>query len=327
MKVCEGCKLFGAYEALAGIRGGVVLLHSVTGCNFGTLTMEIENRMNRVNQCCTVINENDVIFGGETSVEAALRSVWELYHPQVIFLISGCISSMVGDDVQSCVRQVNLPCPVICISAPGFAGGMQNGYEEAANALFSLMEKTKKKENDQKARGQREDGITVNLLGLGSGDVRLWQDLLALQNVFDGQVRILMNLSDCEVEQIKNASLADCNFAFGRGIGLAKKMEEAFGIPYVELDYPYGITGEEAVYQAVEQSCGVKLHRGKHREKAVEQLKRIYAYLQALYGSSAAVIGSRARANGDAAIFGERTWNGRCVFCDSRRIGGSGRIL
>lgn len=103
MKACEGCQLFGAYEALAGIQGSVILLHSVTGCNFGTLTMDLSQHMDRVNQCCTVISDEDVILGGEKSVEAALHSVWELYRPRVVFVITGCVGSMVGDDVESCI--------------------------------------------------------------------------------------------------------------------------------------------------------------------------------------------------------------------------------
>ncbi|WP_283684748.1 nitrogenase component 1 [Parablautia sp. Marseille-Q6255] len=288
MKTCESCKLFGAYEALAGIKNSVLLLHSVTGCNFGTLTMGISKHMDQISQCCTVINENDVILGGETSVEAALQSVWDLYHPEAVFVVSGCISSMVGDDVGSAVLRVALPCPVICIDAPGFAGGMKDGYEVACRELIALMENPLplKKEIPE-----------VNILGLGAGDVRLREDLKAIQKLLDGSVSVSMCISACSVEEIKRASYADLNLVFGRGITLAKKMKENFGIPYVELAYPYGITGEKNLEDVLEV-LGKFPGKADRQQQAIEQLKTIYAYLQALYGSSAAIIGERARANG-----------------------------
>ncbi|MGI6018314.1 MAG: nitrogenase component 1 [Marvinbryantia sp.] len=289
MKTCESCKLFGAYEALAGIKNSVLLLHSVTGCNFGTLTMGISKHMDQISQCCTVINENDVILGGEASVEAALQSVWELYHPEAIFVVSGCISSMVGDDVRSAVLRAALPCPVLCIDAPGFAGGMKDGYEAASRELIALMEKP---------LHLKKEIPTVNFLGLGADDVRLKEDLTAIQKLLDGSVSVSMCLSACSVEEIKKASYADLNLVFGRGITLAKKMKENFGIPYAELAYPYGITGEKDLEDILKELLGKSPVKSDRQQQAIEQLKTIYAYLQALYGSGAAVIGERARANG-----------------------------
>ncbi len=40
MKPASSCKLFGAFQALGGIQDGVVLLHSVVGCNFGSKPMK-----------------------------------------------------------------------------------------------------------------------------------------------------------------------------------------------------------------------------------------------------------------------------------------------
>ena len=89
MKTASGCKLFGAHQALSGIRDAVVLLHSVVGCNFGSMTFHFASgHMEDVRQTCTVINDSDVVFSGERSLEQALWNVRELYAPHVGSLLS-----------------------------------------------------------------------------------------------------------------------------------------------------------------------------------------------------------------------------------------------
>lgn len=290
MTTCESCQLFGAYEALAGIRGSVVLLHSVTGCNFGTLTLDLLQHMNEINQCCTVISDTDVIMGGENSVEAALHSVWELYHPQAVFVISGCIANMIGDDINSAIHLADLPCPVLHIPAPGFGGGIRKGYEMAAEALFSIMEAPSDKEHIHKKR--------VNIIGVGSGDWRVEADKKAIQRILPADVEIGMFFSCCTMEDVKKAAYSSLNLVFGQGIRLAQKMKKAYGIPYIELAYPYGITGEKSIGHALEELIGIPYEENKEQKKNIQSLKKMYTYLQALYGSSAAIIGSKSRALG-----------------------------
>ena len=71
MKAAQGCKLFGAYEALSGIQDSVVLLHSVVGCNFGTMAFHAACDMANIRQTCTVISDTEVVFGGEKSLKKA----------------------------------------------------------------------------------------------------------------------------------------------------------------------------------------------------------------------------------------------------------------
>lgn len=67
MRPASGCKLFGAYQALGGIQDGVVLLHSVVGCNFGSMSLHVAQDMRDIRQTCTVISDSDVVFSGEAS--------------------------------------------------------------------------------------------------------------------------------------------------------------------------------------------------------------------------------------------------------------------
>ena len=120
MKAAQGCKLFGAYEALSGIQDSVVLLHSVVGCNFGTMAFHAACDMANIRQTCTVISDTEVVFGGEKSLKKALDYVEELFQPRVIFVVTGCISDMIQDDVRSVAQAHKGPSKVVFVEAAGY---------------------------------------------------------------------------------------------------------------------------------------------------------------------------------------------------------------
>lgn len=111
MRPASGCKLFGAYQALGGIQDGVVLLHSVVGCNFGSMSLHVAQDMRDIRQTCTVISDSDVVFSGEASLERAVRSALELFQPSVLFVVSGCVSEMIGDDIPAVLARIPHEAP------------------------------------------------------------------------------------------------------------------------------------------------------------------------------------------------------------------------
>ena len=99
---------------------------------------------------------------------------------------------------------------------------------------------------------------------------------------------------------MRRAPGADLNLVFGYGVELAKDMEKRFGIPYVCLDYPYGLTGAHQLWKVLETRFGLNFdaEEAAFQARTAEGAKGIYSYLQALYGLPVAVIGSGARAAG-----------------------------
>ena len=106
MKAGYGCKLFGAQQVFTGVQDGVTLLHSVVGCNFGSMGYHFTAcDMSDVRQTCTVISDSDIVFSGEASFRLALENIRELYNPKQIFALQGCVSDMIQDDLASEVRR------------------------------------------------------------------------------------------------------------------------------------------------------------------------------------------------------------------------------
>lgn len=320
MKAPFGCKLLGAQQALGGIRDGVILFHSVVGCNFGSMAFHFAScDMTEVRQTCTVISDNEVVFGGEHALEKALSSAEELYHPAVIFVVTGCVSDIIQDDVKRIAAAFERTHgrKVIAVEAAGYRGNFQIGYEAGMKALGMLMEgpQAEKEMSPMPEKGQEpkkkvpekgsEDAEKckvpqVNILGIGADDPHHVSDLEALEELFGGKARICTAFSKTDLAGVRRAPGADLNLVFGYGTELAKDMEKRFGIPYVCLDYPYGLTGARQLWKVLETRFGLNFdaEEAAFQARTAEGAKGIYSYLQALYGLPAAVVGSGARVAG-----------------------------
>ncbi|MBQ7417713.1 MAG: hypothetical protein IJV18_06455 [Acidaminococcaceae bacterium] len=282
MKPVNGCALIGAARALSGIRDAVVLQHSVVGCHWGSLSIGMLQRSHDFRQASTVVYEENVIRGGTELIPKGLTNIKQLYPDvKVIFVISGCIPNMIGDDVQNAIdlwQKENPGYTVLHVPAPGYAGHEGDGMERAWLALLNLMKnktvnkksgrtekpekgisekKTNKTENENRNEtvmeeimeesSETESGCgqlpKINLLGITASDPYGINDLQYLRRIFSGKIKIGCALQQCTAEEISHMGEADLNIVFGRGKKLAKSMEETFGTPYVCCDYPYGIQG------------------------------------------------------------------------------------
>ena len=317
MKPMEGCSLFGAYRACVGLADTVILLHSVVGCNWGTMTYHLTNHLNQIHQASTVIYDEDVIGGGESILRKALLACEQSYPAaKAIILISGCVPSIIGDDLAGIVSSLTLTKPVIIIEAPGFAAGDDEGFEKALMSLGRRM------------KAQEQMPRSVNLLGLSVEDYKAEADIAAIAALVKGEITINTVIGCDSYEQLMQAPKAELNLVFHRGAQLAAYMEKVFDIPYIIVDYPYGITGCIHFLRQI----GVKMGIDFSAEIAGLQagirpvLRQVTHYLQTLYGMPAAVIGNKVHGSGlyaflteeigmEVVVFEERTsQNGELIY-------------
>lgn len=77
-----------------------------------------------VNIASSSLSEATVVYGGEKNLLKAIRTVEENYKPEVIAVISGCLSETIGDDINRIVRiyKADGDSWIIPVSTPGFKG-------------------------------------------------------------------------------------------------------------------------------------------------------------------------------------------------------------
>ncbi|MBR1589877.1 MAG: nitrogenase component 1 [Acidaminococcaceae bacterium] len=337
MKPMSGCALIGAARALSGIRDAVVLQHSVVGCHWGSLAAGMLQQPDNFRQASTVIYEENVIRGGMELIPQGLTNIVQLYpEANAIFVVSGCIPNMIGDDVESAIaawQEENPGHRVLHIPAPGYAGHEGDGIERALLALLPLMEGNMQAWHREKTYsggaavdsygnmvakpamgtgehadltnrtgGGKETGVLpkVNLLGLTASDPYSINDVKYLRRIFAGKLEIVCALQQCSIEEIARMGRADLNIVFGRGVKLAERMQKQFGMPYICCDYPYGIQGMLNFLAQLENKLSADFSDIKMQlgNRADSLVKNSAMYLTTLYQLPAALVGDSAHLSG-----------------------------
>lgn len=293
MKAGFGCKLFGAQQVFTGVTDAVTLLHSVVGCNFGSIGYHFTGcDMTDVRQTCTVLSDSDIVFSGEDSFRLALDNIRQLYHPALIFVVQGCVSDIIQDNLQAVaeVFSAETGIRVVIQEAAGYRGSFEDGFEAAMLSLLPLMAPPEGPCNRPR----------VNILGLGADDYRLEADIRAIRELLSDKVELNCVFGHCCLRDVAMAPRANLNLCLGRGTALAKAMEKTYGIPYAELCYPYGLTGAKQLWMELERRFDLNYSQEERAFRAytAEKLKKVYSYLESLYNIPVSVIGIRARAEG-----------------------------
>jgi nitrogenase molybdenum-iron protein alpha/beta subunit len=274
----DGGKFFGAYRAFSGIRDAVVLNHVPVGCNWGAGMFRTISDQADVRQACTVMHEREIVFGGEVSLRRALLRADELYDAPLFLVVAGDVPSIIGDDVAGIVDELSLEKEVLWTEAAGFSGSMRSGYEEALLRLAPLMSEC-----------DTADG-SINLIGFCPDDFKVESDVKEIKRSMKrAGIEVNCIISNCSFEEFKKAPAAELNVVFGQGTDLAKLMKEDFGVPYAELDYPYGIEGTEKFIESVSESLGTGWDADVENE--IEPFKKVYLYLHELFKTPVSIIG------------------------------------
>src|SRR5512136_84877 len=150
------CKLFGAIKALGTIKNSVILVHGPKGCVYHInyiLGMRGDKTSNVYSTC---MDEKDVIFGAGDKLKSAIVELDVEFSPALIAVLSCCASSIIGEDVESVVKDVQTRAKVIGIDAGGFEGDYRSGSSETLRRLVEVLVEPP----------HTCDKLSVNLVGL-----------------------------------------------------------------------------------------------------------------------------------------------------------------
>ncbi len=256
----RACVYCGARVVLNPITDAFHIVHGPIGCASytwdirGSLTSGPETYRNSFS---TDIRENDVIFGGEKKLSAAIDEIAEKFSPKVIFVYSTCIVGVIGDDVDSVCKNAEKKhsIRVISVKSPGFAGNKSMGYKAACNALISLMGNEKK---------EKVDG--VNILG----DFNLAGEMWIINNYLKEMgINVVAKITgDGRCEEIMDAPKAKLNIVqcAGSMTYLAKNMESLYDIPYIKISF-FGVEDTRLSLMMIAEATG--------NERIIENTKRL----------------------------------------------------
>jgi nitrogenase molybdenum-cofactor synthesis protein NifE len=258
-----GCAFDGAMIALVPITDAAHLVHGPIACagnSWGSRGSLSSGSTLYKMGFTTDLNENDVIFGGEKRLYKAILEVQQRYNPAAIFVYSTCVTALIGDDLDAVCQKAaeKTGTPVIPVNSPGFIGSKNLGNRVGGEALLEYVV------------GTREPEFTtpydINLIGEYNIAGELWNVLPLFQKL---GIRVLAQITgDGRYHDIACAHRAKLNVMICSKalINMARKMEEKYGIPYIEESF-YGVEDMNHCLRSIAAKF-----EDQHLQQRVEQL-------------------------------------------------------
>lgn len=283
----RACVYCGARVVLNPITDAIHLVHGPIGC--ASYTWDIRGSLSSGsesyrNSFSTDLKEEDVIFGGEKKLEAAIRELVSNYHPRLIFVYATCIAGVIGDDVEAVCKRMSeeYNIRVIPVKAPGFSGNKALGYKMACNAIMELL----------KPHIGTDKRYGVNILGDFNLAGELWivRDYLRKMGI-----PVIASITgDADYESLIKAPGARLNIVqcAGSSSYLAKRMEEEMAIPYIKVSF-YGIEDTTdsllRIAQALKNETAERIARDICRRESSRLELDLARYRPGLIGKKAAI--------------------------------------
>ncbi|MBI4483202.1 MAG: nitrogenase component 1 [Acidobacteria bacterium] len=282
--------LGGAVAAFEGVRGGVGVINAPTGCKFGIgwaadvqdpfgssldpMDYSEQFYFGQARAPSTALDGMDYVYGSSPKLKDLLRVLDSKGH-SIIGVVNGPGTALIGDDLRSLVKNLELRTPVVVSDLTGFMGCMADGFQKATLELLQALAPEERPIQPRR----------INLLGPmlfqkdWAMDLRELRSNLAVMGI---EVGCVLTAGE-GLENIRQLRSAALNVVTQEEYGgqLAAFLEKSYGMPFLSLDVlsPYGIEATDVWGREVARALGVsgepwELSSQRTRKKAVHALAR-----------------------------------------------------
>ncbi|ACS78511.1 nitrogenase molybdenum-iron protein alpha chain [Maridesulfovibrio salexigens] len=237
----RGCTYAGCKGVIMGPTRDIVnITHGPIGCGFYSwLTRRNQTSPgpdgeNYMTYCfSTDMQDQDIIFGGEKKLEAAIQEAYDLFHPKGICIFSTCPVGLIGDDVHAVAKKMKAKlgdCNVFGFSCEGYKGVSQSaGHHIANNQVFTHLVGENKE--------PRTEEYKINLLG----EYNIGGDGFEIDRILKkcGITNIATFSGNSTYDQFASAQHADLSCVMcHRSINyVADMLETKYGIPWIKVNF------------------------------------------------------------------------------------------
>lgn len=254
------CALGGAIAVINALPKVTLINHTAIGCGgnlSGVISIGGGNWGDGVyagsHMPSSAIGEKEIVFGGVDRLKEEIINTLDVIDAELFIVATGCMTEMIGDDVESAVRAIENPRkPVINISTPSFRGDAYVGYEIIMNKIF----------NDFIPKNEKKNKKLVNIFGVVPGFDPLFRgDLNEIKRLLEAlglEVNTFFT-ADQTFDNVLSASSASLNILLSPvwGTDVVKNFEETHGTPYWQTKLPIGAIQTESFLRGVAEHIEV----------------------------------------------------------------------
>ncbi len=261
-----GCTLTGALSVTSAVRDCISIVHGPSGCahhNFSLLhaTALDQDSVPVPHVRSTGLSEEEIIFGGESALERAIRRAAD-ENPGMIAVLTTCVSETIGDDARA-VAAGDWGVPVVAVPTAGFLGG---DFEQGvAKALLSLA--------DLAGPAVASDKPCATLVGEKNLEYEVDQHYLEIRRLLgmlgiETGNRFVRETSVAEIRQLGGGGL---NILRDRAlVPVGKALSDRFHTPCIE-EFPAGFAGTLSFLEKAGSIFGIDSGDAIGRERELQQ--------------------------------------------------------
>jgi nitrogenase molybdenum-iron protein beta chain len=280
------CALGGVNAVLSAVNRVVPIYHTGPGCCMQTTAGEAGQAGGRspfyvssVSTPCTNMLEREVVFGGANRLRETIEGALEIYEGDAFFVLTGCTSGIIGDDVKSVANEFRARgLPVYPVDCPGFLGESYRGYEIAFKTFLDHLVKPLPRQSN-----------IVNLFGIMPYHDPFWEgnleELTRILTKLGLEVNTFFTRHE-GVESIRNSSAAALNIIISPWLlkSASEEYWERFYIPTLRWPgLPIGATDTSKFLRAVGRTLYID---PKTIDKVIsEEEDYVYSYLETAIGA------------------------------------------
>lgn len=237
------CALGGALQTANALPRTVPIMHTAMGCGGSIFWNQIGSTGYLGAGYCgglavpsSNVQEKDIVFGGAERLNEQVAHTVKLVEGDLYIVMTGCMTDIIGDDIQAVVKQFRQQgVAIIGAETGGFKGDAYKGYDLILQALFKDFVTPK----ETKIKGK------VNLWGVVPGQDAFWRGNLNQLRLLLNKLGLTVNTFFAEfdkLEEVKNAAEAELNIVVSQfyGTEAARIFEEVHHVPFVTFPLPIG---------------------------------------------------------------------------------------
>jgi nitrogenase molybdenum-iron protein beta chain len=254
------CALGGVLAAVAALPEVIPIIHTATGCGGNLANAVAFGAGYQGGSYCSGnaapasgISETEIVFGGHERLREQIESTLKLIDGKLFIVATGCMTEMIGDDVQGVVSEfAGAGKPVVAVSTPSFKGDNYAGYEILLDGIF----------NKYLPVSAEKDKKLINVFGVAPGfDPFFRGDLEEIERLaakLGLKVNTFFTPSQT-YENVLSAPKAALNVVLSRTLlaDFSKAYEQKHSAPAWATDLPIGPEATDAFLFALAEKTGV----------------------------------------------------------------------
>lgn len=277
------CALGGAFGTITALPRVIPILHAARGCagniawtQNGGSGLQVGGYCGGLSVPSSNVHEREVVFGGADRLREQIRNTLKVIDGDLYFVITGCVTEMIGDDVKAVINEFRSEgIDIIHAETGGFKGNSYYGYDLVLQSLFREVVRPAA----GSVRGQ------VNLWGIVPFMDVFWRGNLELLRALLEDLGLTVNTfftAADSLDALQQAAAAELNLVVSpvHGVEAAQVFEEIHHTPYLIAAPPIGPAATQSWLRQVGEALALDttaVDRVIGREE-----HRYYHYLETL---------------------------------------------